>query len=140
MANGTGTTHSGGGGTALPGTVDGLLTISAREAQAAHRGTDAILTMLRQGGGEADPDDPALAVVEMLMAAEERDAVMEDAIAAMHGTLDVLADTAATIRNEQAQAAAREQLLRQEILAVRQRLEQFLGMVRIAPSPGSAGG
>ena len=120
--------------------MDGLLTISAREAQAAHRGTDAILTMLRQGGGEADPDDPALAVVEMLMAAEERDAVMEDAIAAMHGTLDVLADTAATIRNEQAQAAAREQLLRQEILAVRQRLEQFLGMVRIAPSPGSAGG
>jgi predicted double-glycine peptidase len=52
----------------------------------------------------------------------------------------VLADTAALIRNEQAQAAAREQLLRQEILAVRQRLEQFLGMVRIAPSPGSAGG
>lgn len=140
MTNGMGTTHSGGDGTVLPGTLDGLLTISAREAQAAHRGTDAILTMLRQGGGEPDPDDPAAGIAEMLMQAEERDEAMADAIASMRATLDVLGDTATKIRDEQAQAAAREQLLRQEIQGLRQRLDQFLAMVRIAPSPGSAGG
>jgi len=140
MANGAGTTTSNGGATTLPGTVDGLLTISAREAQAAHRGTDAILTMLRQGGGESDPDDPAAGIAEMLMQAEERDEAMADAIAAMRGVLDELSDIATKIRAEQAQAAMREQLQGQEIQATRKRLEQFLGMVRIAPSAGSGGG
>lgn len=140
MADGTGTTTSSGNGTTLPGTVDGLLTVSAREAQAAHWGTDAILTMLRQGGGEPDPDDPAAAIAELLTQAEERDEAMADAIAAMHGTLDVVADTAATIRAEQAQAAAREQRLHQDVLTLKQQLTQFLGMIQITPSAGSEGG
>lgn len=139
MENGTGTTSTG-GGTALPGSVEGLLTVSAREAQAAHRGTDAILTMLGRGGGEQDPDDPALAVLELLMAAEERDAAMADEIASMRGVLDVLGDMAPTIRAEQVQAAAREQQLHQDVLALRQLLEQFLSRIRIPPSAGSGGG
>lgn len=141
MADGTGTTTLSGNGTALPATVDGLLTVSAREAQAAHRGTDAILTMMRQGGGEPDPDDPAAAIAEMLMQAEERDAAMADAITAMRGILDELSDIATKIRAEQAQAAAREQQLHQATQAQTQRLEQFLSMVRILPSanPGAGG-
>ncbi|WP_246730873.1 hypothetical protein [Methylobacterium sp. 2A] len=125
----------------MPATVDGLLTVSAREAQAAHRGTDAILTMMRQGGGEPDPDDPAAAIAEMLMQAEERDAAMADAITAMRGILDELSDIATKIRAEQAQAAAREQQLHQATQAQTQRLEQFLSMVRILPSanPGAGG-
>ncbi len=139
MANGTGTTNSSGGGTALPGSVEGLLTVSAREAQAAHRGTDAILTMLGRGGGEPDPDDPVAAIAELLMQAEERDEETADAIAALHGTLDVVGDSVAKIRDEQTQATAREQLLRQEVQALRQRLEQFLSMVRIPSAVGSGG-
>ncbi|APT30225.1 hypothetical protein MCBMB27_00934 [Methylobacterium phyllosphaerae] len=140
MTDGTGTTKGRDGGAGSSESLERLLTISAREAQAAHRGTDAILTVLQPGGGEHDPDDPVAAIAELLMAAEERDEALADAIAALHGSLDVLGDTAAKIREEQVQAAAREDRLRQDVLALKERLEQLLGRIRLVPAAGSGTG
>lgn len=117
--NGTGTTQTRGQGpAAMPGTAQGLLELSAREAQAAHRGTDAILSLLKRGGGE-DPDDPMLAIVELLMLAEEREETIVREIAAIRTDLGVLGE---------------------HLRVMRQELSTLLGRIQVVPArPPGAG-